>query len=144
LSYIGWLVVLIVGMIYLYKTDIFSKKRAEVLGISMVGTFLAYSGGLLLMYYFVWGKALVEGSFYRYLGTCICGMLLLIFAFALQNIKSFKVLMWAFVAVLLLSRPEWAKLAANPIRAIFNPQAVEVTYLATRDKDNYGLSVMEK
>lgn len=118
LSYIAWCVVLIILGVYLYKQEVLSKKRVIALESCMILCFSVYSFYLLLMYFFVWGGALTDGSIYRYLGTCMCGMVLLLFALAIKTIKSQKVFMAVFAVTILLGRPEILKLIANPVRAL--------------------------
>lgn len=120
LSFAGWCVMLLLAGVYLYKSKCVQKKQIVILETGMIALFGTYSGYLLLMYFFTWGTALTEGSFYRYLGTCMLGFSLMLFAGCIRNIKDNNNYKYILIIIAGISRPEVLKLVMNPIRAVLS------------------------
>lgn len=85
LSYITWIAIILFIIYRIPDSENFTKKRKRLLSVSALLAIGGYSLYLLLLYFFVWGKALTDGSFYRYLNSVYMGMLLLVIVIFIDN-----------------------------------------------------------
>lgn len=125
LSYVTWFAALVFLIVYFGKSRFANRKRTIGLLISVILSLCVYSITLLLLYFFIWGQALTDGSFYRYMNSAFLGFIISFTFLAFQTVLETntkigsKLPIIMILTAILFCRPyEIYKLATFPVNAI--------------------------